>query len=157
MGNMLLRTAAPLYKILVENFAFVGSMVTLYTFSESQALEPYKNLCKKKKNNPPTFRYIPIQEENKFQRGEFLTLKCGQIFTGPTPHDPEELREIPGAATSNKLDTSLSGLEQTVFFLLSQITTVIRPLLDIKRPGGRTGWGIQMINTGMMLKSRQLG
>ena len=48
-------------------------------------------------------------------------------------------------------------LEQTVFFLLSQITTVIRPLLDIKRPGGRTGWGIQMINTGMMLKSRQLG
>lgn len=61
------------------------------------------------------------------------------------------------AATSNKLDTSLSGLGQTVFFLLGQITTVIRPLLDIKRPGGNRGWGIEMTNTGLMVKSRQLG
>lgn len=43
---------------------------------------------------------------------------------------------------SNNLDKSLSGLEQTVFFLLGQITAVIRPLLDIKRAGGKgVGWG----------------
>lgn len=61
------------------------------------------------------------------------------------------------AATSNKLDASLSGLEQTVFLLLDQITTVIRPLLDIKRPGGKRGWGTEMTTTGTMVKNRRLG
>lgn len=78
---------------------------------------------------------IPAHQENKlgwrglWNKSEMQTAPCCFL-----PHFPLGGCGTPAAATSNKVDESLSRPRQTASFLSGKVTKVSRSLLDIKRP-----------------------